>query len=72
MPLVIHPKRRRERVISLELLSLYLSLILTSLTDRRVWWSSRCGTAETHPTRDHEFVGLLPGLPQWAEVPALP
>ena len=36
------------------------------------WGSSRCGAAETSPTRNHEVVGLIPGLDHWVKVPALP
>ena len=31
-------------------------------------WGQRefhCGTAEMNPTRNHEVVGLIPGLAQW-------
>ena len=29
--------------------------------------SSRGGTAEVNPTRNHEVVGLIPGLVQWVK-----
>jgi len=34
--------------------------------------SSRRGTAETNPTRNHEVLGLTPGLAQWVKDPVLP
>ena len=33
--------------------------------------SSRCGAAETNPTRKHEVAGLMPGLAQWVGDPVL-
>ena len=34
--------------------------------------SSRCGAAEMNPTRNHEVVGLIPGLTQWLKDLMLP
>ena len=33
---------------------------------------SRHGTAEINPTRNHEVVGLIPGLAQWVKDLVLP
>ena len=30
-------------------------------------WSSRGGTVEMNPTRNHEVVGSIPGLAQWVK-----
>ena len=34
--------------------------------------SSHCGSVETNPTRNHEVVGLIPGLAQWVKDLVLP
>ena len=36
------------------------------------WSSSHHGTVEMNLTRNHEVVGLMPGLTQWVKDPALP
>ena len=36
-----------------------------------MFWSSHRGAVETNPTRNHEVVGLIPGLVQWLKDPAL-
>ena len=35
-------------------------------------WNSHHGAAETNPTRNHELVGSIPGLAQWATDLVLP
>ena len=37
-----------------------------------VFWSSRRGSVEMNLTSNHEDTGLIPGLSQWVEDPALP
>ena len=33
--------------------------------------SSHCGAVEMNPTRNHEVVGLIPGLAQWVKDPGI-
>ena len=39
--------------------------------EKREHRSSCCDTVETNPTRNHRVVGLIPGLAQWVNNPAL-
>ena len=41
------------------------------LTSKKLRRSSRHGTVETNLTRNHEVVGLIPGLTQWVKDLAL-
>ena len=36
------------------------------------WWSSHCGAVEMNLSRNHEVVGLIPGLAQWVKDLAFP
>ena len=45
---------------------------ISVLALRFLFWSSRHGSAVMNPTRIHEDLGSIPGLPQWVEGPALP
>ena len=42
-------------------------LCLSLLISKTRFWSSRCGTVEMNPTRNHEVAGLIPGLAQWVK-----
>ena len=38
--------------------------------NEKIFRSSRRGTAEMNPIRNHEVVGSIPGLAQWVKDPA--
>ena len=54
------------------LIKYFLMVIIILFDEIFEMWSSCGGTAETDPTRNHEVVGLLPGLTQWIKDLALP
>ena len=41
------------------------SIVKKFLKKKKMFRSSHHGTEETNPTRNHEVVGLIPGLAQW-------
>ena len=53
---------------------LYLKswLIIGFFALKNLTRSSRCGSVETNLTRNHEAVGLIPGLAQWVKDSVLP
>ena len=69
-----------QRELLLEFLTLQLTGCTVSAVDTELYefvkiyctWSSYLGAGETNPTRNHEVVGLMPGLPQWVKDLALP
>ena len=52
--------------------SIYKNAVSLKCNKMSTMWRSRRGAAETNPTRNHKVAGLIPGLPQWVEDPALP
>jgi len=50
----------------------FTSQTLAADTEKKKKRSSHCGTVEMNLTRNHEVVGLIPGLAQWVKDLALP
>ena len=50
---------------------LYMICVYTHRFKTKLLGSTYCGSAETNLTSIHEDVGLIPGLAQWVDDPAL-
>ena len=61
-------KRKTEKLDFIKIVKKKFALKQTNKQKR----SSHCGTAETHPTRNHEVAGTIPGLAQRVKDLALP
>ena len=59
-------------VLNLVIEAFYVFLIETLYAIYGFFWSSRHGTAETSPTRNHKVVSSIPGLAQWIKDSVLP
>ena len=70
--LLLIKKSTSWEIIFQDIYGIFLSAIKfliskSSLKISRIFWSSRCGTGETNPTRNHEVAGSTPGLAQWVK-----
>ena len=63
----LHPQRMKQGRAP----SLQRHRALQDLLWKCSFRSSHCGTGETNPTRNHEVSGLVSGLAQWVNDPAL-
>ena len=56
----------------MQAMCIILNFLVAALGEKKVkLGSSHHGAAETNPTRNHEVVGLIPGLNQWLKDLAL-
>ena len=55
----------------IQLIYKYSQRVILKIFLKMCFWSSRHGSAETNPTRNHEVEGSLPSLAHWLKDPAL-